>query len=177
MNDIYLWCVSAVTAIVAINTVWRLVIERERLWKDDLTDEDRAFAWRLVVFLVFPLINLLDLRKTAKAANVQPLRVGVATLIAIELAKHLGPSRPPKVPKPPRIKAVPKPPRSLTRIPVIEANVALGMKLLDLNRKLCPAGTFTWTVDGVQVRSDGVHLTPTGVRWLTPWLLRALPRA
>jgi peptidoglycan/LPS O-acetylase OafA/YrhL len=51
------------------------------------------------------------------------------------------------------------------------------MKLLDLNRKLCPAGTFTWTVDGIQVRSDGVHLTPHGVRWLTPWLLRALPRA
>src|SRR5664280_912533 len=45
-------------------------------------------------------VNLLDVRKTAKAANVHPLRVGVATLIAIELAKILGPSRPPKPPKP-----------------------------------------------------------------------------
>jgi hypothetical protein len=49
--------------------------------------------------------------------------------------------------------------------------------LLDLNRKLCPNGTFTWTVDGVQVRSDGVHLTPEGVGWLTPWLVRELYRA
>jgi hypothetical protein len=52
-----------------------------------------------------------------------------------------------------------------------------GTRLLDLNRKLCPDGTFTWTVDGIQVRSDGVHLTPDGVRWLTPWLVRELSRA
>jgi hypothetical protein len=51
-----------------------------------------------------------------------------------------------------------------------------GTRVLDLNRKLCPGGTFTWTVDGVQVRSDGVHLTPDGVRWLTPWLVRQLYR-
>jgi lysophospholipase L1-like esterase len=29
----------------------------------------------------------------------------------------------------------------------------------------------------VQVRSDGVHLTPQGVRWLAPWLVRDLFRA
>jgi hypothetical protein len=52
-----------------------------------------------------------------------------------------------------------------------------GVRLLDLNRKLGPGGRFTWTVDGLQVRSDGVHLTPEGVRWLTPWLLAALRRA
>jgi peptidoglycan/LPS O-acetylase OafA/YrhL len=49
-----------------------------------------------------------------------------------------------------------------------------GTRVLDLGRKLCPAGAFTWTVDGVQVRSDGVHLTPQGVRWLAPWLVREL---
>ena len=49
-----------------------------------------------------------------------------------------------------------------------------GTQVLDLNRKLCPNGTFTWTVDGVQVRSDGIHLTPQGVRWLAPWLVRNL---
>lgn len=51
--------------------------------------------------------------------------------------------------------------------------------LLDLNHKLCPGGEFTWTVDEIQVRSDGVHLTPAGVTWLTPWLtssLRAVAR-
>jgi hypothetical protein len=52
-----------------------------------------------------------------------------------------------------------------------------GTALVDLNRKLCPAGAFTWQVDGVQVRSDGVHLTPDGVRWLTPWLAGQLRAA
>jgi peptidoglycan/LPS O-acetylase OafA/YrhL len=52
-----------------------------------------------------------------------------------------------------------------------------GTQVLDLNRQLCPGGTFTWTVDGIQVRSDGVHLTPQGVQWLTPWLVRELDQA
>jgi hypothetical protein len=64
MNDLYLWCVSGVTLCVALNTLWRLVEERSRLWKEDLSDEDRTFAWRIVFFLVFPLLNLLDLRAT-----------------------------------------------------------------------------------------------------------------
>jgi peptidoglycan/LPS O-acetylase OafA/YrhL len=42
--------------------------------------------------------------------------------------------------------------------------------VLDLKEKLCPGGVYTAKVDGVQVRSDGVHLTPEGVEWLTPWL-------
>jgi peptidoglycan/LPS O-acetylase OafA/YrhL len=46
-----------------------------------------------------------------------------------------------------------------------------GTHVLDLNRKLCPNGTFTWTVDGIQVRSDGIHLTQQGVQWLAPWLV------
>ncbi|MDG6105785.1 acyltransferase family protein [Dactylosporangium aurantiacum] len=49
--------------------------------------------------------------------------------------------------------------------------------VLDLNRVLCPDGAFTWKVGGVRVRSDGLHLTPEGVRqvvapWLAPQLLR-----
>jgi hypothetical protein len=51
-----------------------------------------------------------------------------------------------------------------------------GTWVLDLSRKLCPNGTFTRTVDGVQVRSDGVHLTQEGVQWLAPWLTRELDR-
>lgn len=43
-------------------------------------------------------------------------------------------------------------------------------QILDLNRKLCPDGVYTAKVDGIQVRSDGVHLTSEGVKWLTPWL-------
>jgi peptidoglycan/LPS O-acetylase OafA/YrhL len=52
-----------------------------------------------------------------------------------------------------------------------------GTQVLDFGRKLCPNGTFTWTVDGVQVRSDGVHLTQQGVHWLAPWLVRQLYHA
>jgi hypothetical protein len=46
--------------------------------------------------------------------------------------------------------------------------------ILDLNKKLCPNGVYTAKVDGLTVRSDGVHLTPEGVRWLTPWLAQAV---
>jgi peptidoglycan/LPS O-acetylase OafA/YrhL len=55
---------------------------------------------------------------------------------------------------------------------VVAANP--GVRVLDLNSKLGPQGKFTWNVAGVQVRSDGVHLTPEGVSWLTPWLLAGL---
>ncbi|MEU8473194.1 SGNH hydrolase domain-containing protein [Streptomyces sp. NPDC029006] len=49
--------------------------------------------------------------------------------------------------------------------------------ILDLGHRLCPHGAFTWQVDGVQVRSDGVHLTPEGARWLQPWLVSRLEAA
>ncbi len=49
------------------------------------------------------------------------------------------------------------------------------VSLLDLNRVVCPQGTFTWTVAGVRVRSDGLHFTPAGVqRVIAPWLLPRL---
>jgi hypothetical protein len=89
-------------------------------------------AMGLAFIEAFDRVNLLNIRKTARAANVQPLRVGIATLVAIELAKILGPSRPPKAPKPLRIKREPKPPLSVTRIPRIEKNIALGVELLAL---------------------------------------------
>ena len=35
---------------------------------------------------------------------------------------------------------------------------------------------FTWSVDGVRIRSDGLHFTPAGVREvIAPWLLPASP--
>jgi hypothetical protein len=47
--------------------------------------------------------------------------------------------------------------------------------VLDLNHVVCPNGTFTWTVEGVRVRSDGLHFTPAGVqRVIAPWLLPQL---
>ncbi|HZC92657.1 MAG TPA: acyltransferase family protein [Mycobacterium sp.] len=48
------------------------------------------------------------------------------------------------------------------------------VRMLDLKKKLCPQGVYTAKVDGLQVRSDGVHLTEDGVQWLTPWLEQSL---
>jgi lysophospholipase L1-like esterase len=49
-----------------------------------------------------------------------------------------------------------------------------GVRILDLNKKLCPEGVYSAKVDGIQVRSDGVHLTQDGAQWLTPWLEQSL---
>ncbi|WP_279306370.1 SGNH hydrolase domain-containing protein, partial [Micromonospora globispora] len=49
--------------------------------------------------------------------------------------------------------------------------------VLDLNRRVCPDGRFTWDAGGVRVRSDGLHFTPEGVQqWIAPWLLPQLYR-
>src|ERR1035437_2354116 len=80
----------------------------------------------------FDKIDLAQIRKIAKAANVQPLRVGIATLIAVELTKILGPSRPPKPARPIKVKLPAKLPRAVTRVHEVEKNVALGMDLIAL---------------------------------------------
>ncbi len=49
-----------------------------------------------------------------------------------------------------------------------------GVDVLDLNKKLAPNGTYTNKINGVLVRSDGVHPTPNAVKWLTPWLVDAV---
>jgi peptidoglycan/LPS O-acetylase OafA/YrhL len=48
-------------------------------------------------------------------------------------------------------------------------------RILDLNRLVCPGGKFTWSINGLRVRSDGLHFTPAGVqRVVAPWLLPQL---
>src|SRR5258708_5988696 len=69
MKDLYLWIVTAVTAAVAINTLMRLWIDRARLSQEDLRDEDRLFAWRIVLFLIYPILTLVDLRSTLVACQ------------------------------------------------------------------------------------------------------------
>ncbi|MGH3549631.1 MAG: acyltransferase family protein [Pseudonocardiaceae bacterium] len=51
------------------------------------------------------------------------------------------------------------------------------VQVIELGARLCPEGDFTKKVDGIAVRSDGVHLTPEGVHWLAPWLLPQLAAA
>ncbi|RDH74961.1 acyltransferase family protein [Mycolicibacterium moriokaense] len=49
-----------------------------------------------------------------------------------------------------------------------------NVRILDLNKKLCPDGVYTNRVDGIKMRIDGLHPTPDAVKWLTPWLEDAL---
>ena len=50
--------------------------------------------------------------------------------------------------------------------------------VVEFGARITPDGEFTWTAGGVQVRSDGVHLTPSGVQeWIAPWLFPQLVRA
>jgi lysophospholipase L1-like esterase len=51
-----------------------------------------------------------------------------------------------------------------------------NVSVLDLNAKLSPGGVYTNRVDGIKMRSDGVHPTPEAVTWLTPWLVAALQK-
>nr|BFE61475.1 acyltransferase family protein [Dactylosporangium thailandense] len=47
--------------------------------------------------------------------------------------------------------------------------------VLDLQGVVCPGGAFTWNVNGLKVRSDGLHFTPEGVKQvIAPWLLPRL---
>jgi peptidoglycan/LPS O-acetylase OafA/YrhL len=53
--------------------------------------------------------------------------------------------------------------------------VAGGMRqqpvIIDLNKRVCPDGKFTWSVKGLRIRSDGLHFTGAGVRrYIAPWL-------
>ncbi len=49
--------------------------------------------------------------------------------------------------------------------------------VLDLNKVMCPDGRFTWTINGLKVRSDGLHFTPAAVqKIIAPWLLPQLGR-
>jgi tetratricopeptide (TPR) repeat protein len=68
-HQFFSWCAAALAVIVSLDTVIRLWTERHRLVKDELNDEDRSFAWRLVIFVVLPLLTLIDLRATDIAAN------------------------------------------------------------------------------------------------------------
>jgi peptidoglycan/LPS O-acetylase OafA/YrhL len=47
--------------------------------------------------------------------------------------------------------------------------------ILDLNSIACPDGAFTWRINGIRVRSDGLHFTAAAdQRIIAPWLLPRL---
>jgi hypothetical protein len=58
-----------------------------------------------------------------------------------------------------------------------DAAARYGASVIDLNAHVCPDGEFTWRIDGIRIRSDGLHFSPDGVqRWIAPWLLPQLAR-
>jgi hypothetical protein len=92
-------------------------------------------------------VDIADILRTVKAANIRPKWIGIATLVAVKLTEVLGPSRP-KPPKNIRVKAEPKPPIAVNRVPGVERNIALGVELLELRRTISHNTTF-----GRQVRN------------------------
>lgn len=68
-HQFFSWCAAGIAVIVSLDTIIRLWTERHRLVKDELNDEDRSFVWRLVVFVVLPMLTLIDLRATDIAAS------------------------------------------------------------------------------------------------------------
>ena len=52
-----------------------------------------------------------------------------------------------------------------------------NVSVLDFNAKLNPDGKYTAKINGVRIRSDGVHPTSEAVQWLTPWLLDSLKKS
>lgn len=61
MDTFYFGFITAMAAFVSLDSLRRLYIERHRFSKEELNDYDLAFAWRIVIFLVYPLLNLLAL--------------------------------------------------------------------------------------------------------------------
>jgi hypothetical protein len=74
-------------------------------------------------------VDLVQIRHSAKASGIRPLRFAIGVMVCLRLAEILGPS---VLPKPPKIKREPKLPAYLARVPGVEKNVALGLELLKL---------------------------------------------
>jgi hypothetical protein len=77
-------------------------------------------------------------------------------LLCAELERLLGPSKLPKPAKMPRVKREPKPPASLTRVPGVEKNIALGLELLELRSEIKSNYAFGRAVRR-QFDIDGQH--------------------
>jgi hypothetical protein len=49
-----------------------------------------------------------------------------------------------------------------------------GVGLVELGQRMSPGGQLAMQIDGVQVRTDGVHIAQAAGPWLAPWLLPQL---
>jgi hypothetical protein len=53
--------VTAITAFISLDTLRRLYVDRHRFSKEDLNDYDLAFVWRIVIFIIYPILNLFSM--------------------------------------------------------------------------------------------------------------------
>lgn len=60
---------SAVVIAIAVCTAFELWKHRHSLFKDELDDDTKTLAWRVVLFIVLPLIVWMDLRTTVVTAE------------------------------------------------------------------------------------------------------------
>jgi tetratricopeptide (TPR) repeat protein len=61
MSKFYLGFITAVIVFISLDTLRRLYTERYRFSKEDLSEYDVSFGWRIVIFVICPLLNLLAL--------------------------------------------------------------------------------------------------------------------
>lgn len=61
MDKLCFAIVTIITAFISLDTLRRLYVDRHRFAKEDLNDFDLAFIWRIVIFLIYPLLNLIAL--------------------------------------------------------------------------------------------------------------------
>ena len=48
--------------------------------------------------------------------------------------------------------------------------------IVDLDGHACPGGTYTPTIDGITMRTDGAHFTDAGAKLMWQWLAPRLRR-
>jgi lysophospholipase L1-like esterase len=51
------------------------------------------------------------------------------------------------------------------------AQMPADASVVDLHQRTCPDGKYRNTVDGQDIRFDGVHFSQTGARWAMDWVI------
>lgn len=125
--------VTTLRAIVEGNPVNRVMLREDVLRAiSDIVRAHPGWPERGGIWLeAWDSVDLVQIRHSAKASGIRPLRFAIGPMVCLRLTEILGPSVLPKQPKS-KIKREPKPPAWLTRVPGIEKNVRLGIELLTL---------------------------------------------
>jgi hypothetical protein len=88
----------------------------------------RGLVW-IETFDKIPLLSILETMRSRDLFSENTIGSYLAIAIRNKVAAIMEPAERP-APKPARVKPQPKPPRSVTRIPDVERNIALGIELL-----------------------------------------------